>query len=160
MHNCRMHFVLIYCSPKFWLEVIWLKVCMFHIESMFLSFWLRIFQFAGSKTLLCSCWRWEDIHTSNLHFCSLLATMFVYISLSKQTADYSLFKISFRRCSPYLFVIKICPIWYISKYIFKEVSGHSFKISWRDWVKSGNFLLQTNKVSIDSIHETLILNWL
>ena len=51
---------------------------------------------------------------------------------------YSLFKIRFRQCAPYLFVIKSCPIWYISKYIFKEVSGHVFKIFWRDWVIESN----------------------
>ena len=33
------------------------------------------------------------------------------------------------QCSPYLFVIKCCPIWFISKNIFENVSGHLFKNS-------------------------------
>ena len=55
----------------------------------------------------------------------------------KNRVHYSLFKIRFRRCSPYLFVIKSCTIRFISKILIK---GR---------VKSDNFLLQTNKVSID-----------
>ena len=57
----------------------------------------------------------------------------------------------------YLFVIKSRPIRFIKK-IFEELSVHLFKKFMKYWVKSDNFLLQTNKVSIDSIHETLILN--
>ena len=56
-----------------------------------------------------------------------------YMKMLYKTWPYNLSKIRF--------VIKCCPIKFISKNIFEEVSS---KIILRDWIKSHNFLLQTN----------------
>ena len=76
-------------------------------------------------------------------------------------SNYRPFKIRFYRCSPYLFVIKSCLIWFISKKNFEEVSAvwtplHNFLKKKLSQIRQPFIIyIQTNKVNIDSFDECL-----